>query len=402
MIIVLLMLPVLIGFAALAVEGGLWYADRHELRAIADAAVLAAAWARAEGENETDAAADEAEAMGLDDTMDVVELNSPPEFGVYAGDVDAIEVIVTRTRPLMLSTLFLESSDIDIVMRAVANLSGGNLGEACVLALDDDADSAIDVFGNGDIALEGCGVMANSDSDTAVTVSGSATLEADYLATVGNYSISKPQDSNIGTFNASASALTDPFASFTPAYLPSVPADCDYSNEWSTGGSGSTASPPAGSVFCDGFTIKNNVELESGTYYITGGSLSFTANANVTATGPVTFVLTDDATVDIRGGATVDLSAPTSGEYNGLLFFSTSTNADTIKINGGASMSLDGALYFRNQDLVFQGNNSTSGGCLRIIAQTVSFGGGAGLGADCSAYNLPPMTPSGNDPRLVE
>lgn len=402
MIIALLLLPVLIGFAALAVEGGLWYVDRHDLRAMADAGAMAAAWARAEGADESDAVEEAIARLGFDADMDDYDINSPPQDGAYAGEAAAIEVVITRTRPLALSTLFLDAAEIDISMRAVTTLGGGSLSEACVLALDDSAASAIDIFGNGTVALNGCGIMANSDDDTAVTTRGNASLTADYLATAGGYSLGKPDQVDVGTLSANNSPLTDPFGAFTPSWMPSGAADCDFSSKWSTPGSGSTASPPAGSVFCDGFEIKNTVNLNSGTYYITGGSLYFTANAVITSDGPVTFVLSDDATVDIRGGAQVDLSAPTSGEFNGLLFFSTSTNTDQIKINGGSTMSLDGALYFRNQDVTFLGNNSTTGGCLRVIAQTVSFGGASGLGGDCSAYSLPSMAPSGNAPLLVE
>ena len=49
MIIAAIVMPVTLAFTALAVEGGLWYADHHQLRTMADTAALASVIRRAAG-----------------------------------------------------------------------------------------------------------------------------------------------------------------------------------------------------------------------------------------------------------------------------------------------------------------------------------------------------------------
>src|SRR6185436_9108072 len=78
MTIAAIIFPIMLAFAALGAEGGLWYADQHQLRNVADAAALAAGWARREGMDEEQAALDAVAGAGFNDDTDYIELNSPP------------------------------------------------------------------------------------------------------------------------------------------------------------------------------------------------------------------------------------------------------------------------------------------------------------------------------------
>src|SRR6185436_16901051 len=122
MLIAMLTIPVTLGMAALAVEGGLWYADHHQMRNMADAAALAAGWARREGHNELDASLAAVPPVGYDASTDEIELISPPDGGAYAGDTSAIEVIARRRRPTTISALFLGGEDVNIEAHAVVRL----------------------------------------------------------------------------------------------------------------------------------------------------------------------------------------------------------------------------------------------------------------------------------------
>lgn len=396
MIIALLMLPILIGFAALAVEGGLWYSDRHDLRAMADAGAIAAAWARAEGEDEATAATEAAERLGFNDDIDAIEIASPPGQGAYAGDGDAIEVVITRTRPLALSTLFLDASEIDISMRAVAVGGPGGIGDACLMALNSSAQGAVSITGSVDIDMTGCGVQVNSTHNRAVRITGSGSLTADYLNTPGDTSVvgSAYIETAETLTGDDGYAVDDPYAAIDPA----IPAGCDHTGYSKTGSGGAA---PAPGTYCDGFSLTGSfaLDLSPGVYYIKGGSLKLTGSTILKGTG-VTFVLSDGASVSITGSSYVDISAPTTGETAGMVFFSRVAGVSN-KFTGSSDMKVRGAMYFGNSSVTLTGSSDVATDCMRLVADTVTITGSTNLAnGACSSYGLPSAT--GGPPSLVE
>jgi hypothetical protein len=167
--------------------------------------------------------------------------------------------------------------------------------------------------------------------------------------------------------------VADPYAS-VPA--PSV-GSC-------SSGSGSELNP---GTYC-GLTLQGNVTLNSGVYVISGGTLKINASANVTGTG-VTFFLTNGATLQINGNATLNLSAPTSGSYKGLVFYGDRTQATAKNtINGTASSNITGAIYFPSQEVDFLGNFSGAGGCTQVVADTIYYTGSASFQTNCSGTGM--------------
>src|SRR5207253_10485632 len=108
-------------------------------------------------------------------------------------------------------------------------------------------------------------------------------------------------------------------------------------------------------------TFKGNTTLNPGTYIVTG---DFGANSGATVTcNGCTFIMTnsnplDTGTVDINGGANMNLTAPDSGTYKGILFYSNrgADASDTNKINGNATSMFKGAFYFPHQEVIFTGD----------------------------------------------
>jgi hypothetical protein len=56
---------------------------------------------------------------------------------------------------------------------------------------------------------------------------------------------------------------------------------------------------------------------------------------------------------------------------------------DTLKINGGQELDLEGAMYFPKTQLWFNGNSDLRSDCLQIVAQRLQFKGGADLQNTC-------------------
>jgi len=127
--------------------------------------------------------------------------------------------------------------------------------------------------------------------------------------------------------------------------------------------------------------LKGTVTLKAGEYYL-GGDLNIGSNATVTGTG-VTLYMEDGAAVKINGSSTITMSAPTSGDYQGILFFGDRDSTETQTFNGSASMHLTGNLYFPNQTVTYKGNYGGNDGCTFIVADKVEISGSTNLGVGC-------------------
>lgn len=80
------------------------------------------------------------------------------------------------------------------------------------------------------------------------------------------------------------------------------------------------------------------------------------------------------------GCSNVSVSAPTSGTYSFLLFFGPqSTNTAGAQMSGGSGASMSGAFYLPVGAFTLSGGayiNTLTGGCLQIVANSVSMSGG--------------------------
>lgn len=392
-VVVALLLPLMVGVGALAIETGLWFSERRDLQNAADSAALSGAFELTAGRKTTVMAS--ALADGRRNAADAAfSVRNPPTSGPFTGSTAAVEVTATRPQTLLLSALFL--GDMQVGARAVARV--GTLGDPCILALERVESSAAEFSGSADIVLRDCGVKANSSSAQALTVSGSSSLTAQFVETVGGYQVSGSGRLDVGSTMTNASASADPFRS-----LPNPPVGGCNQTKYKENGT-ATLSP---GVYCNGLDLGSQarVTLSPGIYVVNGGSVRINGGAQVSGTG-VTIFLTgssgDYAQMDINGGAQVDLTAPNSGTYAGVLFFQdrNAPSGGDNKFNGGSSMRLNGALYFPGQQVEFQGNTSNAGGCTRIVADTVTFTGDAALGNSCASLGL--AATGATPPRLVE
>jgi hypothetical protein len=92
-----------------------------------------------------------------------------------------------------------------------------------------------------------------------------------------------------------------------------------------------------------------------------------------------------------------------TGPTAGLVFFQDrrAPSGGTNTVNGNSSSSIRGALYFRNQQLTFNGNNATTqGGCTQVLADKVLFNGTPTLEVNCAGAGVRDI--GGFSTKLVE
>lgn len=375
-------LPLLVGAAGLAVDTTQWTYWRRQLQREADSAALAGAFAKAQSKDPVVAANSDLSRTNTILLSGPADIHSAPTTGAFIGNSQAVRVSLTTSQRLPFSGSFMLTTP---AISASATAAVVSNGDYCALALSPTTASAgIKMQGSASLNF-GCGLATNSQAANAVTAGGSSSITATPVSAVGGLTAS---NNYVGGTQLLPYSLPqpDPFANLpTPS-----PSGCQ---SQVTVGPNTTQTLSPGCY--SGMNLKGTVTLNPGTYYIDGGSFSVGSQAIVAGDG-VTIILTSSsaasnpsliATLNVNGGATLQLTAPTSGTYKGILFYqdrrALDSGADTL--NGNASSKLQGALYFPSQELDFSGTSGMTTDCLQLVAYRLTFIGNTSVSNQCPA-----------------
>lgn len=372
----------LIGITALAVDGGNVYSDRRHAQNAADTAVLAGGRAMIRGEDWKPAAVIIATENGYDDSDDSTsstsavvnveayncdDVNPAVNCGTYDGDPEYIQVKITS----IVDTYFapvIGIQQMTNVVQAIAHVIPGDVvpmfdGNA-VVGLSPDACPGIQYQGNAETRITGGGIYVNSGCDPAFDNESTAPqLSAPRLCTVGSYDVG---DVNIPDLNSGCDSL-----GFPPENMQMPNPTCGSMTATQTGSNMSPGNysgnfPPAGVTW-----------LESGVYCIDG---NFRLNAGDVLTGSnVVIVVNGD--VDWAGGAQVNLSAPESGPYDGLLLYvPLGTPIDhTVTLNGNANSTFTGTILAPSSHCKLNGSGGMDEVYGQVICNTLLLDGNANI-----------------------
>ena len=381
-------MPILVGAAGLATDTVQWTLWKRQIQRQADSAALAGAYAVAQGFSASDSATADISRMALVTLTQTPVIENAPTTGSHAGDNQAVRVVLQTTGDLPFSKLLGVKAPVIFGEATAAVVSTGNY---CVVSLEASSSVGVTLQGNASVDL-GCGIMTNSRASNAVTAGGSSTVVATPVAAVGGLQSSSNYVSPT-TLQPYSIPLSDPYADLpTPN-----PSSC--SGKVSVNPNSTSSISPG----CyKGFDIKGTLNMAPGTYFIDGSSFNIGAQAVVNGTG-VTIILTSSnagtnpnqiATADINGGATLNLSAPTSGTYSGVLFYQDRRALDsgTNKINGNASSSFQGAFYFPSQAMEFSGTSGMTTTCVKMVSRRVTFIGNSSIVNQCSGTGVDEIT----------
>jgi Flp pilus assembly protein TadG len=401
-IIFAILLPVLLAVVGLGVDVSLWYMNKRQLQAATDAAAVAAVLEKAKG---SDAATIEASANveasrnGWKAANGSFALHNPPLApSAFTADATAVQVVLSQNSPMFFARIFMEGENISLNAKSTARLkSAQDGGTGCILALHTTQSKALEFAGNVNLSMPNCAIASNSNASGSISLTGSASVTVYSAQAVGVISDAHSLlTADHGKTN-NASAITDPYASLA---VPSIGSTCDQTNfkvkpsdSESINASGDTPY-----VFCNGLDVQGTLTLGPGTYVINKGSLNLNSGASLTAHN-ATFIVTsttgsDYAKFDMNGNASVNLSAPSSGTYKGVLLYADRNGPyQDHKINGTSSAIYNGALYLPSAHADFNGNSGTgSTACTQLIAKTIKLTGNAGVTATgCTALGAKPL-----------
>jgi Putative Flp pilus-assembly TadE/G-like len=362
----------LMGFLALAVDVGVLYHTRWQMQIAADAAATAAAVeylhnVQADGSYDQAAAitagTNAAAANNLNDgntmtaTVNInTNANSPASHKGCSGSTCFFEAVVSKPNPTIFYRAFFalwrggDGGAFTVAARAVAGTPGNATG--CMF-LTNSSGSVFQANGNYQINATGCGLYVNSTSSSAMTGNGAkgrvSVASVSAVGSTSGYTANFPSST---VLSGGVIPQTIPFNNIVPP----TPTGCVAPSGGKLTG---TASPGCYS----GNVNIGTVTLSAGTYIFTG---DVTINGAVTGHN-VAFDITTGSFSVKPGNSTMDLTAPTSGIFNGVSIYMPSGNNSTISLQAGsATGSLSGfivapAATFTMQD---HGGSMTIGGLI--------------------------------------
>lgn len=367
-VIIIFVIVGLIGVSALAIDGTNAYTDNRRAETAASAAALTAALTRIEGGDWRAAALATAAANGYnnDGETNTVELNTPPLSGPYAGNAEYIEVIITSR----LQTYFANVIGIPYITNvasAVAQSKPAVMGEmfpgyAVVSlaprseceALSGNRRPAFWIHSEATLNLEGGGLFVNSNNPNCAFISfGSGSVrvrdDSSRITVVGGADIQKPQ--LITPYPIQTGAAYIPYP--PPYQMPKI--GC---GEKEAQVDELTATMSAGNWEEDVFPPEGVRFLEGGVYCLDG---DFILEAGQWLEGNNVVIVVDNGNVNISGNAYIDISAPTGGQYQGLLIYMPIENQGVVSLNGDSGSNYRGTILAPGADVRINGLSSFEG-----------------------------------------
>lgn len=391
----LLLVP-LLGAMALAVDVGYWYKVQRNMQSASDSAALAAAQSD-DTSYDAMAKATAAKLGFANGTGDITVSSARGPSYCPSGTGTCTQVTITNKVALYFAPIvgILGNGSGKQGLNAVAVASAPSSGPSslCITALGNSSGA---ITGNGVpfANLAGCSMFSNGGMNCNGNDMG-----ADYgIAVLQALGCGKKQISG-------ATAITDPYKSLA-SNIPT--AACQSSNDIS--GSKTWTGPIH---FCGDVNVSADVTLQAGSnaVIVIDGALnlnknSFKTAANASATliftGTNQSPLMHYPTAQNGGnpGATLDISAPTSGTWAGVAIYqdpALTNNVNFTYAGNAPTWNITGLVYLPNAQFTLSGavGKSTNGySCFALVTKTITINGTGNMFSNpqsqCSSAGLTP------------
>lgn len=341
----------LIGLTALSIDGGNAYSDRRNAQNAADTSALAAALAKINNNNYTNAALGRAASNGYNNngTSNTVQVYNPPTSGPYAGNSEYFQVVITSNVKTYFAPVIgipTVTNRVEAVARAQPGVSGPYYNGNAIVGLKPTGCDAVKFSGNAQLQIWGAGIFSNSNSTCGLDIQGSTNIKT-YNAGIGTVAAGYTKNGN-PTIDTTGYGINGNQGQ-QPYPPPSLP------NPTCTGTATKTGNMMTAGTYTGTFPPSGVTALQSGVYCING---SFKLNAKDKLTGANVVIVMQSGDIDWNGSSEVNLSAPATGDFAGLLIYAPLSNSNTMQINGNSNSTLIGTILMTGAAIVVNGNNS--------------------------------------------
>jgi hypothetical protein len=399
----------LVGMLALAIDGGMLLAERRKVQATADAAVQGAAVVVSKAICAS-TTVDYTEAKNV--ALAIASKNGYANDGVQSvvsfsstqGTGGSASVTITSNVPRYFSAIW-SGGTIPVAASSKAKWpaqtsSGSSVpaSSAAIIALDKTASGALTIVGSAQLNTNAV-VQVDSTSSTAFAINNSGKATAATFNICGNYRQDGSWSPITGAINTSAKYVADPLSSLA---APSTSGLTTYSSSPMRGYGSQTISP---GVYVGGLTIGGGqtVTMNSGTYYMQGGSFTINNGATVTGSGVMIYVDSSGGGISFQGGGRITLSPPTTGTYTGvIMYIDRNSTRGTINIANGSTTTISGTVYAPTAAVTFAGGASYNQMGSQYICDTLNLSNNAYIGITWSSSTVASQPPRPAVPAIVQ
>jgi hypothetical protein len=372
----------LISILAFLLDGGILMAQQRQVQSATDASAQAAAvylynnyttYAGLDPQGKAAALATAyASSNGYTNNgvTSVVTVNIPPKTGLFVGQAGYAEILVQYNQPRLFSAMW-GSGTIPVMARTVSRGTYAPYSDDAVIALNPTAGGALSSAGSAKLTASAT-VQVNSSNVGAANMTNMGNITAPTISVTGNWS-HDASGTMTGSIVTGAAMTADPLALIPPpsttslTVQPSIPGYGNY-----------TMSP---GIYNGGVTFGGgmNITMSPGIYYIQGGGFTVANGVTLTGTGVTIYIAPGSGAFSFQGGGVINLSAPTSGTYAGLVMYQDRSNTNPISIANGTTTTITGTLYAAGSTITFAGGAQLSQFGSQIIANEVNLSNNASV-----------------------
>ena len=372
----------LFGITGLAVDGGMAYSDRRYAQNAADNAALAAALANSRGKDANAAALGAAKTNGFNNngatnTVKVTMVSAPG--CPFSGTGKDITVQITSKIQTYFGTVVgirQITNVVEAVTRSCTAYSGPPFPGNAIVALGPTG-TGFNAVGTTDWKVEGGGIFSNSSSSPSVDCKGAASVDAPALTAVGT--IATKCDSNVGTVTPGAA----PYAYEGWSLLMPATPDC-LGTAIQQGGYWYPDSNPVRAKSGSRVAFIGDMTFKPGLYCVTNSPGSY--HGTINGTWVTFYLMRADFAMKFNGGGNLTAQCPATGDYAGVLMFSSPVmvggvlqNTQAVDLRGNGTGAITGSVLLPSASITLFGNSSGAAINSQIVGYNVNSGGNADI-----------------------
>jgi hypothetical protein len=361
LILIVLVITVAVGMVGLSLDAGNSFSNRRQAQNAADAAAIAAAYAKIQGGNIVTTARNLAGQNGFvnNDGTTKVLVNNPPVGGDYNGNADYIQVVIEND----VETWFAQIIGIESTHNTVEAISHATPSQwtplyqgNALVALKTTGKGVFRSHGDNNTNVYGAGIFVNSNDACAFEQMGNSVLNVPEAAVqvVGKACMN-------GSISPASTITTEVQpVPYPPISLPEEPVcatEATQEGNELNPGNWEGSFPPKGVTF-----------LRPGIYCIDG---TFMMNAHEVLKGDGVLLYMRSGNIHWNGLAEINLTGYTTAPYPGLLIYMPMSNAEGIILNGNSNSTFAGSILAPASDVQINGTERSDTYQTQIIAYTI-------------------------------
>lgn len=419
-ILLILLIPVM----ALALNVGLLGNEQSHGQSATDAAALAAAYVITNGGTEAAATTTADRVAGRNGlnpaNLSIEYLDQNGDQTTSSSSVAVVRVQTAPSQSAPMGTFLGVKTD---TVNVVSYAHTGGTGPVCGLCILSSSGSSLQVSGNSNISVDAGAIMVNSNSSSALYATGNASITASAVDIVGGWNEGSSSSVSFKTPGTSGSAFT-PTTGVAPIKNPlsGIPAPIVSGPSFTANSSTSSTFTMQPGIYQNAFSLNSgqDVTMAPGIYVFQNG-FNLGSNSILTGSGVTMYFTcpgysTSDTTpcasyvsgggtpnsFDASAGASYTLSAPSSGNYQGVLMMADPDNTAAMDIGGTSTATTNGTIYAPSETINVTGNSSTGESMDSIIiAGGLNVTGDGSLSLDATQQTNSPTVYSGGMPYLT-